>query len=189
MRLISLVAVGLIVLSKLSDAQPTASCAPDSGRALRQRLPALMDSAMIPGLALAIIDGGRLAYSGGFGKRDSSGNRVSASRTVFEAASLSKPVIAYAALKLVDAGELDLDRPLISYTRYPDLGADPRGQLITAKMVLAHTTGLQNERIGSDSLRFSFAPGTRFQYSGEGFVFLGNAIESITGHSLAESMK
>ena len=189
MKLLSLV-IALLGLPKISGAQLTgAACVANSGRALTQRLTALMDSAMIPGLALAIIDGGRLVYSGGFGQRDSQGGRVSASRTVFEAASLSKPVIAYAALKLVDAGELDLDRPLVNYTRYPDLGADPRGQLVTAKMVLAHTTGLQNERIGSDSLRFSFAPGTRFQYSGEGFVFLGKAIEAITNQPLAQSMK
>jgi len=190
MKTLSFVAAAVLAFSNLSGAQLTgAGCVMDSGRALRQRLPALMDSAMIPGLALAIIDGGRLVYSGGFGQRDSQGGRVSASRTVFEAASLSKPVIAYAALKLVDAGELDLDRPLVSYTRYPDLGADPRGQLVTAKMVLAHTTGLQNERVGSDSLRFSFAPGTRFQYSGEGFVFLGKAIESISAQPLAQAMK
>ncbi len=190
MKFLSLAVLALLGLPKISGAQlPGAACTLDSGRALRQRLPALMDSAMIPGLALAIIDGGRLVYSGGFGQRDSRGGRVSAGRTVFEAASLSKPVIAYAALKLVDAGELDLDRPLVSYTRYPDLGADPRGQLVTAKMVLAHTTGQQNERVGSDSLRFSFAPGTRFQYSGEGFVFLGKAIEAITNQPLAQSMK
>src|SRR5204862_6822309 len=90
---------------------------------------------------------------------------------------------------VVDAGRLDLDKPLFDYTPYPDFRGVPRGQLVTAKMVLSHTTGLQNERTGSDSLRFSFPPGTRFQYSGEGFVFLGKAIEAITGHPLAESMK
>jgi CubicO group peptidase (beta-lactamase class C family) len=127
MKSLSIAVLGLLGLPTISGAQLTgAACTVDSGRALRQRLPALMDSAMIPGLALAIIDGGRLVYSAGFGVRDSKGGRVSASRTVFEAASLSKPVIAYAALKLVDAGELDLDRPLVSYTRYPELGADPR---------------------------------------------------------------
>ena len=150
----------------------------------------MMDSAMIPGLALAILDRGDVVWTGGFGVRDTSGGKVSASRTVFEAASLSKPVIAYAALKLVDAGRLDLDRPLVSYASYPELGGDPRGQTITAKMVLSHTTGLQNERDGpSDSLRFSFDPGTHFQYSGEGYALLGKAIESITGQSLSDAIQ
>ena len=182
----------LLVTSEIGVAQqPTGDrCFADSGRALRQRLPALMDSAMIPGLALTILDRGQVVWSGGFGDRDINGGRVSATRTVFEAASLSKPVIAYAALKLLDAGRLDLDKPLVSYTSYPELGGDPRGQTITAKMVLSHTTGLQNELHGpSDSLRFSFDPGTRFQYSGEGYALLGKAIEAITGQSLADAIK
>ena len=164
-------------------------CFPDSGRALRERLPGLIDSAMIPGLALAILDRGETVWSGGFGERDVQGGRVSANRTVFEAASLSKPVIAYAALKLVDAGRLDLDRPLVSYAAFSEVGPDPRSQTITAKMVLSHTTGLQNERHGADSLRFSFDPGTRFQYSGEGYAVLGKAIEAITGQSLSDAIK
>jgi CubicO group peptidase (beta-lactamase class C family) len=164
-------------------------CVADSGRALRQRLPALIDSALIPGIALAIIDEGKVVWRGGFGSSDSKSGRVNADRTVFEAASLSKPIVAYAALKLVDAGQLDLDRPLINYTPYPDFHGDPRGERVTARMVLSHTTGLQNERLRSDSLRFSFEPGSRFQYSGEGYVFLGEAIEAITGRPLAESIK
>ena len=182
----------LLILSNVASAQglrPADNCFADSGRALRQRLPALMDSAMIPGLALSIIDRGRVVWSGGFGARDPKGGRVTANRTVFEAASLSKPVVAYTALRLVDAGRLDLDKPLVDYTPYPDFRGDPRGQLVTAKMVLSHTTGLQNERAGSDSLRFSFTPGTRFQYSGEGYVFLGKAIEAITGSTLADAMR
>lgn len=182
--------LGLLAVCVIAQAQaPVTSCITDSGRVLRQRLPALMDSAGIPGLALAIIQDGSLAWSGGFGTRDAQSGRVTANRTVFEAASLSKPVVAYAALKLVDSGQLDLDRPLINYTPYPDFRGDPRGQLVTARMVMAHTTGLQNERIGPDSLRFSFTPGTRFQYSGEGYVFLGRAIETVTGRPLADAIR
>ena len=173
-----------------SAQQPvSAGCLSDSGRALRERMPSLLDSAMIPGLALAILDRGDVVWSGGFGRRDQQGGPVSANRTVFEAASLSKPVIAYAALKLVDAGQLDLDRPLVNYASYPELGGDTRGALITARMVLSHATGLQNERHGADSLHFSFDPGARFQYSGEGYVLLGKAIEAITGKSLAAALK
>jgi CubicO group peptidase (beta-lactamase class C family) len=100
---------------------------------------------------------------------------------VFEAASLSKPVVAYAALKLVDAGRLDLDKPLSEYLDYADLHRNPRGRLITARMVLSHTSGLQNERIGNDTLTFALVPGTHFQYSGEGYTYLGKVIEKITG--------
>src|SRR5437763_11695197 len=124
----------------------TLRCFPDSGRSLRLRLPALMDSAMIPGLALALIDGDKVVWRGGFGASDPKGGNVSAERTVFEAASLSKPVVAYAALKLVDAAQLDLDRPLITYTPSPDLHRDTLGNRVTARLVLSHTSGLQNER-------------------------------------------
>jgi len=147
-----------------------------------------MDSAMIPGIAMAVIDAGNVVWSGGFGSPDSQG-RVSATRTVFEAASLTKPVIAYAALKLVDAGQLALDRPLINYASYPELGGDSLASLVTAKIVLAHTSGLQNERTGGDSLRFSFTPGSRFQYSGEGYALLGKAIEAITHQTLANAVR
>src|SRR3954466_14756749 len=165
-----LIFVGALSWSAASAAQqPTGDrCFADSGRALRQRLPPLLDSAMIPGLALAILDRGDVVWSGGFRQRDAQGGKGS-SPTVFEAPPLGKPVIAYAALKLADAGRLDLDRPLVSYASYPELGADPRGRTITTKMVLSHTTGLQNELHGADSLRLSFDPGMRFQYSGEGY--------------------
>ena len=157
-------------------------------KALVSGLPALMDSAGIPGIALALIEAGTVADVRGVGRADSL-RRVSGRRTVFEAASLSKPVIAYAALKLVDAGKLDLDRPLTTYRRNPDFHGDPRADLVTARMVLNHTTGLQNERIGTDSLKFSFTPGVRYQYSGEGYVVLGRVIEAITRTSLATAMR
>ncbi|HJP85399.1 MAG TPA: serine hydrolase, partial [Gemmatimonadaceae bacterium] len=186
-----LIFIPLLLCTRIGVAQQSVGdrCFADSGRALRQQLPALIDSAMIPGLALAILDRGEIVWSGGFGERDTKGGKVSANHTVFEAASLSKPVVAYATLKLVDAGRLDLDKPLVNYASYPELGADARGQTVTARMVLSHTTGLQNERHGpTDSLRFSFDPGTRFQYSGEGYALLGKAIEAITGQSLAAAI-
>ena len=181
----------LLVVANTAFAQQSVgdACFADSGRTLRNRVPSLMDSALIPGLALAVLDRGDVVWSGGFGERDAKGGRVNANRTVFEAASLSKPVIAYAALKLVDSGQLDLDRPLVEYAALPELGGGPRGQLITARMVLAHRTGLQNERHGADSLQFSFDPGARFQYSGEGYRLLGKTIEAITGTSLPEAIK
>jgi CubicO group peptidase (beta-lactamase class C family) len=55
-------------------------------------------------------------------------------------------------------------------------------------MVLSHTTGLQNERIGTDTLSFSFAPGARFQYSGEAFTYLGRVIEKISGLRLDKAI-
>ena len=109
--------------------------------------------------------------------------------TVFEAASLSKPVFAYAVLQLVDEGKLDLDRPLMEYTTQQYIEENfLRGQLederfrrLTARMVLSHTTGLPNWRPRGGALEFVRDPGVEFGYSGEGFVFLQKVVEDLTG--------
>ena len=110
--------------------------------------------------------------------------------TIFEAGSTSKPLFSYAVLELVRAGKLDLHKPLDSYlpASYPI--ADPRGRSITAHHVLTHTSGLPNWRPrDTGPLALSFAPGTAYQYSGEGFYFLQTVVEQITGLSTAQFMR
>jgi CubicO group peptidase (beta-lactamase class C family) len=102
--------------------------------------------------------------------------------TVFEAASLSKPVFAYAVLKLVDRGLIGLDVPLFQYV--PGYADDPRIRTVTARQVLTHTSGLPNWRPRGKPLVFAFDPGTRFSYSGEGFVYLQNVVEHLVGTPL-----
>jgi CubicO group peptidase (beta-lactamase class C family) len=143
----------------------------------------LMDSAGIPGMAMAVLDDGEVAWSKGFGVRGADDGDPVDENTVFEAASLSKPIMAYVALTLVDAGLLDLDRPLVEYADIPEL-PDERAGRITARMVLSHTTGLQNERINDEPLALAFDPGQRFRYSGEGFLLLQRVLESIAEESL-----
>jgi CubicO group peptidase (beta-lactamase class C family) len=110
--------------------------------------------------------------------------------TVLAAASLGKPVLGYVVLRLADEGRLDLDRPLVSYYRPEDLPADPNLGLITARHVLSHTTGLRNWRNRADQkLVPDFAPGTRFQYSGEGFFWLQQVVESVTGQGVDRVMR
>ena len=99
--------------------------------------------------------------------------------------SLTKQVVAYIAMRLVDQGKLDLDQPLASYLPHPDLD-DPRSRQVTARMVLSHTSGLPNWRPDSGELVFNSDPGTRYGYSGEGYVWLGMVIEKLTGLPLAE---
>jgi CubicO group peptidase (beta-lactamase class C family) len=104
--------------------------------------------------------------------------------TMFEAASLTKTMTAYAAMRLFERGELDLDRPLHEYFPgqvYEKLAGDERYKKITARLVLTHTTGLPNwgNRLMRD-------PGLQYAYSGEGFLYLGRTIEQISGLSLQE---
>lgn len=106
--------------------------------------------------------------------------------TIFEAASLSKCVFAYAVLRLYDRGLIDLDKPLLGYLgKYDRFDAnDARYGKITARMVLSHKTGLPNWGNKKMGARLMFMPDSCFSYSGEGFVFLQRGIEKITGKPL-----
>ena len=122
----------------------------------------------------------------------SASGKVLSGDAVFEAASLSKPIFAAGVLKLVQEHKLDLDRPLSQYLREPyrhrqdtfgdgptDEVADPRFALITARMVLSHTSGLPNwARLRPLTLQSD--PGRRWSYSGEGYIYLQRVVEEIT---------
>jgi CubicO group peptidase (beta-lactamase class C family) len=152
---------------------------------LEQTIPHLMTEADIPGLSIAVIRDSKVIWTRGFGVTNSETKARVNDNTVFEAASLTKPVFAYGVLKLVDNGKLDLDTPLVKYLRGRyDVGDDPRLDQITARHVLSHTTGFPNWRPrGDKNLKMYFTPGDRFSYSGEGFVYLSKVVEQITGES------
>lgn len=154
-------------------------------RLLDRDLPAIMDSAGVPGLMLVVFEHGRVAATRSYGVRSSVTKVPVDSATVFEAMSLTKQVVAYIALRLAEQGRLDLNRPLAQYLPHPDLD-DPRSAQVTARMVLSHTSGLPNWRPDGGTLVFNSDPGTRFGYSGEGYVWLGMAIEKLTGLPLEE---
>ena len=162
---------------------------------LDQTIPRLMAEADIPGLSIVLINDAQVVWSRVFGVKNSETREPVDDNTVFEAASLSKPVFAYAVLQLVDSGKLDLDTPLTRYLpgRY-DVGDDPRLDQITARRVLSHTTGFPNWRPRGGqhvdkTLKIYFTPGDRFSYSGEGFVYLARVVEHITGEKLDVFMK
>lgn len=122
---------------------------------------------------------------------------------IFQAASLGKPVFAYAVIKLAQQGRIDLDAPLMwylpqGYAHVQNPGDDihppridavvaPELQSVTARRVLNHTSGLPNWSRGP--LEFDFRPGARWQYSGEAYVLLQTAVEAITGVRLDAFMR
>lgn len=149
----------------------------------------LMKEKKIPGLSMAIIENAEIVMHVEVGEKNSHTKEPIESNTLFEAASLSKPLFAYGVLKLVDQGQLNLDKPLSEYLAYSDINNDERINFITARMVLAHTSGFPNWRPENESLKIHFQPGERFSYSGEGFLYLQKVIEQISGLSLEEFIK
>jgi CubicO group peptidase (beta-lactamase class C family) len=107
---------------------------------------------------------------------------------VFEAASLGKPLFAYAVLKLVDAGVLDLDRPLHDYFASPEADT-PRMRRVTARHVLTHTSGLPNWRHQPGPLAPVTEPGETYAYSGEAFFYLQRVVERVTGRPIARLLR
>jgi CubicO group peptidase (beta-lactamase class C family) len=154
---------------------------------LQNLLPDLMHKAVIPGLSIALIRDGKTYWVHGFGVRNTQTGEPVTVETTFEAASLSKPVLAFRVRKLVDEGKLDLDKPLSDYLPKPYIEDDPRLNQITARFELSHRTGFPNWR-GSKALTIHFTPGERFSYSGEGFVYLAKIVEQITGKPLNDFM-
>lgn len=144
----------------------------------------LMDTLEIPGLSLAFINDGRIVYHKTFGTKNVDSNERITKETYFEAASLSKPLFAYFVMKQVDKGLLNLDRPLYEYLEYADIEHDERYKKITTRMVLSHTSGLPNWR--TDRLEIQFSPGTKYQYSGEGYRYLSNVIASVNDVSIED---
>jgi len=107
---------------------------------------------------------------------------------VFAACSDTKPVFAYAVIKLCEKGVMDLDTPLTRYTSQRFMEGDPRLDLITARHVLTHTTGFPNWRY-QDPLIIQFTPGTKVQYSGEGFRYLQSVVEEVTRQPFSDFMR
>lgn len=154
----------------------------DATARIETRLPALMAELKVPGAAVAFIRDARLAGIRNFGVSNAATKTPVNDDTLFEAQSMSKPVFAYRVMKLQEVGVLNLDVPLTRYT--PDIFVkdDPRLELVTARRVLSHTSGLPNWRSKDDPLRFEFTPGDRWKYSGEGYHYLQSVVTRLTGH-------
>jgi CubicO group peptidase (beta-lactamase class C family) len=156
-----------------------------TGHALAADIAQLMAEGQVPGLAIGVIHDRQIELSN-YGVRDASTGAVVDAATVFEAASLGKPVFAYMVLQLIDAGALSLDEKIADMLPDPVPG-DARANQITVRQILSHGSGLPNWRHGR--LRTYFDPGTRFSYSGEGFLLLQRAVEKLTGETLEDLAK
>ncbi len=136
----------------------------------------------IPGVSLALIKDGKLAYHQTYGIKNSYTEEKVDGTTLFEAASITKPVFGFAVMRLVERGEIDLDKPLYQYLPFEAIEHDERYKLITTRHVLTHKTGFPNWAWMNDDgkLDIKFTPGTDYNYSGEGFEYLKRVVTHIT---------
>jgi CubicO group peptidase (beta-lactamase class C family) len=161
-----------------------ASAASPAEARLDARASALLAEQQVASMGVAVIEDGRVTMAKVYGRR---GPGVPATdATLFNLASLTKPVTAELMLRLASAGKLSLDEPMARYWVDPDIAADPRRERLTPRMALDHQTGFPNwrdENHAGGRLSFLFDPGTAFGYSGEGYNYLGRFAERRVGRS------
>lgn len=173
--------------------------------ALDRRVESLMTRAHVPGLAIAVIRDGRVAYVKAYGERDTQRHLPLQTDTVMYAASLTKAAFAYGVMMMSDEGRVDLDRsidamlakPLPGYEKYADLAGDERWRALTPRILLSHRSGFANFRFWQPGkpydpdgkLFFYFDPGTRFAYSGEGINLLQFALENGGGIDVGDYLR
>jgi CubicO group peptidase (beta-lactamase class C family) len=145
-------------------------------------VPVLMEKYRVPGVAVALIEEGRLASELAFGYSNLASETRARPSTIFEAASLGKPLFAYAVVQRAVAGEIDLDAEVDA-----DLNValppvqETRG--ITVAHLLSHTSGLvyrDDERRRLLTAR----PGSTWRYSGLDYLVLQRALEETYGEPL-----
>ena len=178
---------GALVLGALGSSSGVALSQPAQvSKAFLDSIPAWLGESRVPGLAVAVLENGRVATVRTFGFSHS--GVPLAPDALWNVASLTKPVVSITTLRLADAGKLPLDAPLDPYWIDPDIRGDSAHHLLSARLVLSHQTGFPNWRwlMPDKKLGFLFPPGKEYRYSGEGFEYLRHALENMSGHSLQQ---
>lgn len=165
---------------------------------LTQKIPSLMKQASIPGLSIAVIREGRLLWHGSFGVKNVKTNEPVTGETIFEAASLTKPLFAYAVMKLVEEGVFTLDTPLINYIPEKLLEENllthplllegfqlEKFKKVTSRHVLSHSSGLPHGERGKPYPIF-FEPGEKYKYSAGGYYYLQLVVERLKNKPLEQ---
>lgn len=171
-----------------------------------------MQELQVPGVSIAVVDNGRVDWAEGFGECELGSGKPVTAETLFQAASISKPVFALAVMKLVSQGALDLDADVNRYLeswQLPSSGAWlPR---VTLRQLLSHTAGttvhgFPGYRRGDEvptltqildgrkpantrAVRVDTVPGVHIRYSGGGTTIAQLLVEDILGQPLAQTMR
>lgn len=169
-----------------SAQQPAPSPPPST-----EELEALLDRHDVPGLSYAQLSRCEVVASRTAGLATLEDQSPVTETTLFEAASLSKPVFAWLVMDLERSGVIDLDRPFADYGfEWPRITDQAAYAQLTPRLVLTHRTGLPNwsgnslDRDRIDPLEFVRPPNTDHSYSGEAIQLLQAFVEQMTGKSL-----
>lgn len=204
MNLLVLLTAGLLGVAPAAAAQPAPARSAAEIDAFAARA---MAAASAKGLALAVIENGRVVHVNSYGVRNARGEPLRTD-TVMYGASLTKTAFAYMVLQLVDEGRLDLDAPVARYLSKPlpeydepsmadryapwrDLAGDERWRKLTARMLLTHSGGFANFYWDEpdEKLRIHFEPGSRYAYSGTGIMLLQFVLERGLGLDVGREMQ
>ncbi|HEX6884267.1 MAG TPA: serine hydrolase domain-containing protein [Planctomycetota bacterium] len=167
------------------------------------------DATGVPGVAIAVLRDGEIAFTLGCGWADVEGEVPVTPETVFNIGSISKCVGAWGLMKLVEEGKLALDAPVVTRRwALPESEFDASG--VTLRRLLSHTAGLSlhgypgfwpgvelptlerslsGDTNGAGDVRLEAAPGSRWKYSGGGYTWAQLLLEEASGRSFAEYMQ
>jgi CubicO group peptidase (beta-lactamase class C family) len=176
----------VILLSQSSCVMQTRAAPQPVKAALDAAVPGLLLRYRVASVSVALIEDGRLVLQRAYGEQSAGVPATPA--TLFNLASLTKPVTAEVLLRLVASGSLSLDESMSAHWVDPDVAMDSRRQQLTLRTALAHQTGLPNWRGHSPDgrLAFAFTPGTAYAYSGEGYDYAARFAERKLGQGFED---
>lgn len=147
--------------------------------------PAWLAETKVPSAAVALIAEGKVAWTAVYGER--APGEPAGPDTLYNVASLTKPVVAETLLRLVAQGRIDLDAPMSDVFADPDLALQPMAARLTLRHALSHRTGFPRNwrwQMEGGKLQIAWEPGTRASYAGENFVLAARYAAAKTGTRL-----
>jgi CubicO group peptidase (beta-lactamase class C family) len=200
--LLAVVAV-LAALVALATAGSAAPPEPDFAE-IDAFVAASMQESGLPGVAIAVVRGDRVAHMRGFGRADESGREVTP-QTPFRIGSLTKSFTALAVMQLVEGGRVDLDAPVQRYLPWFRLADPDASARITVRHLLHQTSGIPDgptngsfldpdltlEQYVRDmaSVRPNGPPGAAFEYANGNYNVLGLIVETVSGQRYADYVR
>jgi CubicO group peptidase (beta-lactamase class C family) len=176
-------ALTLVLTACARNSPPSSSPATDVRATLDARAPGWLAEHGVPSLAIAYVRDGEVRWTRVYG-RQAEGVAATDS-TLYNVASLTKPLFAEVVLRAAADGRLSLDEPMASAWTDPDVADDPRSRRFTPRLALSHRLGFANWRRETNGvLRIGFEPGTEYRYSGEGYEYARRFVQNRLGASV-----